>query len=298
MPPDQMREIAALNTLQYDKKHPNIVEFHGLVHDEKREQVYLVLELCPTTLAEVIDTVYKEHEEKNESAGVGFGIGERETMSITCDIAAGLEHCHTLNLMHRDLKPQNVLLTKDRRAKLCDFGMTCGVSFGLAHSPQMITRWYRAPEVLLGSKYYGTAVDVWSLGCIVFEMCWLRVPFIGKSEMQMLELVFDAFGVPSAVHDSLVHFEYNPRPSLVPNRIAQCGALGAVLGKMLKLEPRARPTAKGVLATVTGLLTDVPTVGRKQESPERHALDTPTGTTSADAATTSTKRKCDCLAVD
>lgn len=282
MPPHQLREIETLKALQH-KKHPNIVGFHGLVYDHKHSrQVFLVLELCATTLAEVIKTAHREHACKPATHGDGAGIGRLKTLNIASNIAAGLVHCHERSIMHRDLKPQNVLLDAGGRAKLCDFGMASGVAFERPLSPQMITLWYRAPEVLLGSKHYGTAVDVWALGCIVFEMCWLRAPFIAPREMKMLEVVFDALGVPSTVHDAPVRFKYTRRASVVPERIAQCGALADVLGQMLQLEPLARPTAQAALAAVASLRT-----------PDAQA-----GTSSPDHAVRCAKRKREGRAVD
>lgn len=254
MPPDQLREIQTLRTLQ-DKKHPNIVGFHGLVSDPRSRQASLLLELCEKTLAEVIKTAHRERACTAAAPGDGAGIGRLKTLAVACDVAAGLAHCHSWHIMHRDLKPQNVLLDASGRAKLCDFGMACNVAFERPLSPQMITLWYRAPEVLLGSEHYGTAVDVWALGCVVYEMCWLRAPFIASGEMKMLEQVFDALGVPSAVHDAPVQFEYARGASVVPGRIAQSGALAAILGQMLQLEPLARPAAQAVLAALSGLRT-------------------------------------------
>lgn len=254
MPPDQLREITTLRTLQH-RKHPNIVGFHGLVSDQRSRQAFLLLELCEKTLAEVIKTAHRERACTAAAPGGGAGIGRLKTLAVACDIAAGLAHCHEWNIMHRDLKPQNVLLDASGRAKLCDFGMACNVAFERPLSPQMITLWYRAPEVLLGSEHYGTAVDVWALGCVVYEMCWLRAPFIASAEMKMLEQVFDALGVPSAVHDAPVRFEYARRASVVPERIAQSGALAAILGQMLQLEPLARPAAQAVLAALSDLRT-------------------------------------------
>ena len=255
MPPDQLREIQTLRTLQHEK-HPNIVGFHGLVSDHQHSpHAFLLLELCEKTLAEVIKTAHRERVCKAAAPGDGAGIGRLKTLAIACDIAAGLAHCHEWNIIPRDLKPQNVLLDGSGRAKLCDFGMACCVDFDRPLSPQMITLWYRAPEVLLGSEHYGTAVDVWALGCVVYEMCWLRAPFIASTEMKMLEQVFDALGVPSAVHDAPVRFEYARRPSVVPERIAQSGPPAAILKQMLELEPLARPAARAALAALADLRT-------------------------------------------
>ena len=273
MPRHQLREIETLRTLQ-EQKHPNIVGFYGLVSedDEHSKQAFILLELCATTLEQVIKTAYQEHVCKEAATGDGTGIGRLKTLSIACDIAAGLLHCHQRNIMHRDLKPENVLLDTDGRAKLCDFGMSSSVCFERPLSPQMITLWYRAPEVLLGSEHYGLAVDVWALGCILFQMCWLKAPFIAqREEMKMLEVIFDAFGVPSSVHDAPVRFEYTRGASVVPERIAQSGALAGVLGQMLQLEPLARPTAQAALAALTGLRVTETEAGSTATQPPAQA---------------------------
>jgi serine/threonine protein kinase len=252
------------------------------VRDEHSAHVFVVLELCATTLAQVIKTACREHGREQAMAADGAGIGRSKTLAIARDIAAGLQLCHELGIMHRDLKPDNVLLSDEGSAKLCDFGMASRVPSERPLTPQMITLWYRAPEVLLGSKRYGTAVDVWALGCIVFEMCYLRAPFIGRDEMKMLQVVFDALGVPSAVHDLPVQFKYAPQPSLVPQRIAQSAALAPLLRQMLQLEPLARPTAQAALAGLEDLQTLdaqggsgatqplTPSCKRKRETPEVH----------------------------
>ena len=84
----------------------------------------------------------------------------------------GIAHCHKNRVLHRDLKPQNLLIDKAGAVvKLADFGLARG--FGLPvrnYTHEVVTLWYRAPEILLGTKSYSTAVDVWSLGCIFAEM--------------------------------------------------------------------------------------------------------------------------------
>ena len=83
----------------------------------------------------------------------------------------GLAYCHSMGVMHRDLKPQNILVTRDGGLKIADFGLAR--AFTPQHRPltvEVITRWYRAPEILLGCNTYNASVDVWSVGCIVAEM--------------------------------------------------------------------------------------------------------------------------------
>lgn len=83
----------------------------------------------------------------------------------------GITYCHSQRVLHRDLKPQNLLVDTEGHIKLADFGLAR--AFGIpvrAYTHEVVTLWYRAPEILLGTKFYSTAVDVWSLACIYAEM--------------------------------------------------------------------------------------------------------------------------------
>jgi serine/threonine protein kinase len=86
--------------------------------------------------------------------------------------------------MHRDLKPQNILVGQDNYLKLADFGLARAFSIPLRpFTQEVVTIWYRAPELLLGAIEYTTAVDMWSVGCIFFELCKFKPIFSGSDEL-------------------------------------------------------------------------------------------------------------------
>lgn len=83
----------------------------------------------------------------------------------------GLAFCHARRILHRDLKPQNLLIDKEGNLKLADFGLARAIGLPVrTYTHEIVTLWYRAPEILLGQKHYSTAVDMWSVGCIFAEM--------------------------------------------------------------------------------------------------------------------------------
>ncbi|RMC04441.1 hypothetical protein DUI87_18883 [Hirundo rustica rustica] len=110
----------------------------------------------------------------------------------------GLEYLHQHWILHRDLKPNNLLLDENGVLKLADFGLA--KSFGSpnrVYTHQVVTRWYRAPELLFGARMYGVGVDMWAVGCILAELL-LRVPFLpGDSDLDQLTRIFETLGTPT-----------------------------------------------------------------------------------------------------
>jgi len=92
-------------------------------------------------------------------------------MSYLWQLLQGIAYCHSHRVLHRDLKPQNLLVNLNGLLKLADFGLAR--AFGIpirSYTHEVVTLWYKAPEVLLGTKFYTTSVDIWSIGCIFAEM--------------------------------------------------------------------------------------------------------------------------------
>lgn len=93
-----------------------------------------------------------------------------------------MEYCHARRILHRDLKPQNLLIDESRNLKLADFGLARAFAIPIRpYTHEVVTLWYRAPEILMGSRHYSTAVDIWSIGCIFAEMVLKKPLFPGTT---------------------------------------------------------------------------------------------------------------------
>ena len=128
-------------------------------------------------------------------------LGEQHKRYIIYQIAKALYYLHTAELIHRDIKPSNVLVNEDCLAKLCDFGLVRSVNEE-DELPQVLTeyiatRWYRAPEILLGSKHYSYPTDVWSFGCMIGEIIRGKPMFPGHSTLNQIERVLTWTGPPN-----------------------------------------------------------------------------------------------------
>jgi cyclin-dependent kinase len=183
VPSTAIREISLLKELKDD----NIVRLLDIVHADQK--LYLVFEFLDVDLKRYIEN------------------GNRSRTPIQLDMVkkfmhqlnSGLLYCHSHRILHRDLKPQNLLIDKRNNLKLADFGLAR--AFGIpmrTYTHEVVTLWYRAPEVLLGSRHYSTAVDMWSVGCIFAEMVLQGHPlFPGDSEIDQIFKIFQILGTPN-----------------------------------------------------------------------------------------------------
>lgn len=148
-------------------------------------RLYLVFEYMNADLKQYIDSCGTE------------GMSSALVKSYTYQMLSGLAHCHSRRVIHRDLKPQNLLIDTRGRLKLADFGLAR--VFGVPirkYTHEVVTLWYRAPEILLGSSYYSTSIDIWAAAAIVAEMTNLRPLLPGDSEIDQLYRIFRLLGTP------------------------------------------------------------------------------------------------------
>ncbi|XP_050552536.1 cyclin-dependent kinase 11B-like [Spodoptera frugiperda] len=176
-----------LNTL-LKLKHPNIVAGWDIAVSSKRNHVYVVMEYVPHQLRSFLETMRQNH----------LLFGPEHIKCLMSQLLRAVQYLHTNHIIHRDLKTHNILLTQGGVLKLADFGMTREYGFPLQqYTPGVCTRWYRAPELLLLSPQYSTPIDMWSIGCIFYELVYLWPLFPGTSDLDQLNRIFVDLGTPS-----------------------------------------------------------------------------------------------------
>ncbi|XP_075227035.1 cyclin-dependent kinase 1 [Lycorma delicatula] len=181
VPSTAIREISLLKELV----HPNIVSLLEVLMEESR--LYLIFEFLCMDLKRFLDSF--ESDAYMEPSMV---------KSYLYQITQAILFCHKRRVLHRDLKPQNLLIDSKGVIKIADFGL--GRAFGVpvrVFTHEVVTLWYRAPEVLLGSTRYSCPVDIWSIGCIFAEMATRKPLFQGDSEIDQLFRIFRVLSTPN-----------------------------------------------------------------------------------------------------
>ena len=180
IPSTAIREICLLKELN----HINILRLLDVIHGTKK--ITLVFEFIDRDLKKVID------------ATLGEGLPKNLVQSYLYQLLSGMSYIHKYKILHRDLKPQNLLITNDGVLKIGDFGLARGYGLPVRnYTHEVVTLWYRAPDVLLGSKYYATSIDMWSIGCIFAEMVTGKQLFMGKNNHDQLKKIFHIRGTPN-----------------------------------------------------------------------------------------------------
>jgi serine/threonine protein kinase len=234
IPSTAIREIALLKELQHD----NIVRLYDVIHTDKK--LTLVFEFLDQDLKKLLDNSGEE------------GLDMKTVKSFLYQLLNGIAHCHKNRVLHRDLKPQNLLISHDGVLKLADFGLAR--AFGIPvknYTHEVVTLWYRAPDILMGSKKYSTSVDIWSVGCIFAELVTKKPLFAGASEEDQLDKIFKVRGTPTdeewpemkelpLYKADMPHYEATSLHEKVP-RLDESGL--ELLEMLLQSDPSKRITA-------------------------------------------------------
>ncbi|GMF14644.1 unnamed protein product [Phytophthora lilii] len=261
-----VREIRLMRHL----RHPHVVSVLDVMRPPllaNFEDTYIVTDLMETDLHRVINSP-----EALSSDHIAF---------ITYQLLCGLRYVHSAHIIHRDVKPSNVLINRDCLVKLCDFGLARGIDMrpvtpssvdgvstpsgqdGMetaldeALTEYVVTRWYRAPELLLASRY-STAIDLWAVGCILAEMFTRKALFPGHDHVHQLHLILQLVGSPPPDDMGFItnmkakrwmarqqQQEGKPLNSVCPN--APTEALD-LMSKLLQFDPRKRISVDDAIA--------------------------------------------------
>uniref|UniRef100_A0A672Z9A2 cyclin-dependent kinase n=1 Tax=Sphaeramia orbicularis TaxID=375764 RepID=A0A672Z9A2_9TELE len=237
-----IREASLLKGL----KHANVVLLHDIIHT--RDSLTFVFEYVQTDLSQYM----------TQHPG---GLHSHNVRLFMFQLLRGLRYIHSRRILHRDLKPQNLLISYLGELKLADFGLARSKSIpSQTFSSEVVTLWYRPPDVLLGSTDYSTALDMWGAGCIFIEMLQGAPAFPGVSDVfEQLQKIWAVLGVPTEESWSGVSQLPNYEPELfvwreprpfrnVWKRLAQLPhKTEDLVQKMLKLKPRDRISAQDAL---------------------------------------------------
>jgi serine/threonine protein kinase len=171
VPATALREIALLR----DVENENIIKLRAVIYDTER--LYLSFDFLDKDLRRFMDCVGE--------------LPELVVKWYVYQILKGIEHCHARRMLHRDLKPQNILVNRRGDVQLADFGLARTWSLPLhTITHEVATLWYRSPEVLLGEHCYNSTMDIWSVGCIFAELASDLPLFPGDSEIATLFRIF------------------------------------------------------------------------------------------------------------
>ncbi|KIH93691.1 cell division cycle 2 [Sporothrix brasiliensis 5110] len=267
VPVTGLREIQLLR----DCAHRNVVALREVVVGERRpiDNILLVLE-------------FVEHDVKSILEDMPQPFLASEVKTLLRQLAAGVAYLHGRWILHRDLKTSNLLLNNRGQLKIADFGMaryyseeaatpssssSSSSSAGCHLTPLVVTLWYRAPELLLGARRYGRAVDLWSVGCIFGELLTREPLLQGKNEVDELKRIFDLCGVPTDAtwpgfrrlpNARALRLPSSPSTTATATATTTTAAIRAkfpllttagchLLSSLLSLDPAKRPTADEML---------------------------------------------------
>lgn len=169
-------------------KHDNVLSALDILqppHIDFFQEIYVITELMQSDLHKII--VSPQH------------LSTDHIKVFLYQILRGLKYLHSARILHRDIKPGNLLVNSNCLLKICDFGLARveEADSSKAMTQEVVTQYYRAPEILMGARHYTSAVDVWSIGCIFGKLLGRRILFQAQTPIQQLELITDLLGTPN-----------------------------------------------------------------------------------------------------
>lgn len=218
-------------------KHPNIVEL--IEYGYAGETVYLMMPRAITNL-----------ENKGEKS-------PEIIKSFLRQITEGLHCLHSYKIIHRDIKPLNILVYAQDRVRLCDFGMSQSINIDRTLDCGVASYWYRPIDLLLDNNRYGTDIDIWSLGCVFYFLVMNDALFQGDSELDVVFRIFAVLGKPQEnfvsflKHHRLDYFQSDNNLQIdLPQLLEKIGDDGVTLWKsMLAYNPKDRTTTTAILSS-------------------------------------------------
>lgn len=259
-----LREISLLRSIN----HPNIVKIEEIVtsESEKEASIYIIMEYIPHELRYL-----------NKHLGIKFSIPQIKC--IIYQLLCGLAELHKRYIIHRDMKTSNILYDHNGFIKICDFGLARHYhEEPKDYSGNVVTLWYRSPELLFGTSKYSCEIDIWSLGIIMAELMLNDVPFKGDSEIAMIDKIIKAFGTPDKfewpefqeiLRKRNLFLQARKSDNILFNKLKEIGLSEDgldLLKKMLSYNPKIRISADD--AKKHSWFTESPSPTKIQEMPK------------------------------
>ncbi|XP_031448836.1 MAPK/MAK/MRK overlapping kinase isoform X2 [Phasianus colchicus] len=238
---EQVNNLSEIQALRRLSPHPNILMLHEVVFDKKAGCLSLICELMDMNIYELIKGRRKP-------------LPEKKIKNYMYQLCKSLDHIHRNGIFHRDVKPENILI-KQNTLKLADFGSCRTIYSKQPYTEYISTRWYRAPECLLTNGYYSYKMDIWSAGCVFYEITSFQPLFPGSNDLDQISKIHDVIGTPANrtlnkfKQSTILNFHFPFKKGKgIPPPVHNLSAKGlTLLYAMIKYDPDERIAAHQAL---------------------------------------------------